>query len=299
VAGCFEAVEKMRSIARSKPVRAFAHESAYSAAYAISTVADKRVVSRTGGVGSIGAVTTHVDYSKSLEQAGIKITLIAETEGKTDGNPYEPLPAKVEARIRARITETYDLFVSTVAKNVGLDEKKVRDLKSYTYSAKEAVSNGLADEIGAFDDAVAAFVAELDPEQGDPKMTTKDTPAVDQAALDEGKAEGAAEGKTAGLKEGATAERTRISAIIASDEGKKRPVAAMSIAMDTDMTVEQAGVFLAKLTVETVKKGFSEKMEEGGNPDLGAGEGDDEEKDEVRAAIDSFAVPGFKRRAAK
>ena len=73
--------------------------------------------------------------------------------------------------------------------------------------------------------------------------------AVAQATAT-GKAEGIIEGKTAGIAEGATAERARIEAILALDVSKARPVAALGVALDTEMTVEQADKFLGKLPEE-------------------------------------------------
>jgi hypothetical protein len=57
-------------------------------------------------------------------------------------------------------------------------------------------------------------------------------------------------GHTAGLAEGATAERTRISAILGSDEAKDKPKAAMSVAMKTGMSLEDAKAFLADMPTE-------------------------------------------------
>lgn len=227
VAGCFDAVDKMFAGKKGKPIRAFAHEYAYSAAYAIASLADKIVVSRTGGVGSIGVVTSHVDYSKAMEQAGVKVTFIKFGAHKVDGNPYEPLGADAQARIQARIDSLGEVFVSTVARNRKLDAKKVRDTEALTFTASEAISNGLADSVGPLDDAVAAFAADLEiAQQGEEQMTDK-TSAVDQAALDNARAEG--------MKAGAEAERTRIAAIVGSEEGKARPKAAqMFVNLGTD-----------------------------------------------------------------
>lgn len=238
VAGCFDAVDKMFAAKKGKPVRAFAHEYAYSAAYAIASLADKIVVSRTGGVGSIGVVTSHVDYSKAMEQAGVKVTFIKFGAHKVDGNPYEPLGADAQARIQARIDALGEVFVSTVARNRKLDAKKVRDTEALTFTASEAVANGLADSVGPLDDAVAAFAADLEnPQQGDEEMTDK-TSAVDQAALENARAEGHA----AGMKEGAAAEQKRISAIMGSAEGKARPAAAqmlIGLGVDSATAIEQ------------------------------------------------------------
>jgi ClpP class serine protease len=313
VAGCFDAVDKMYAVKRQakKPVRAFVSESGYSAAYAIISVADKRVVSRTGGVGSIGVVTMHVDISKSLEDYGVKITLISEAEGKTDGNPYEPLPDAVKARIQGDIRETYGVFVSTVARNMAMEEKVVRGLKSYTYTASEAVENGLADGIGSLDDAVASFVAELDnPDFGGDEMSKTEGTAVDQAAIDaartEGHTAGKVEGVTEGKAQGATEERARVSAIMALDESKTRSAAALNIALTSDLSVEQAKALLATLPEDkaaapavTAPSPFAKAME-GENPNLGGGDDTSEPQAEDLGAITkAFALPGFRSSASK
>lgn len=89
---------------------------------------------------------------------------------------------------------------------------------------------------------------------------------------------------TEATREGASAERTRISAIINSEAGQARPTAALAAAMDTDMSAEQATAFLAKLPEEPkpsaaapatpagagAPKGmFKAAMDGSPNPDLG------------------------------
>ncbi|MEL4071760.1 S49 family peptidase [Ochrobactrum sp. GPK 3] len=246
VAGNFDLVDRMHAFPNKKPIRAFAHESAYSAAYSIASVADKIVVSRTGGVGSIGVVTAHVDLSEAMQKNGVKVTFIHFGKHKVDGNPYEALSDDVKARIQARINELGKVFVSTVARNRGMDEEAVRATEALTYPATEALSIGLADAIGPLDDAVAAFVADLSNNEGETQMANQAPAAVDQAAIENARAEGVAQGQ----REGAAAERTRISAIIGSEEGMKRPKAALAAALDSEMSAEQADKFLAKLDEE-------------------------------------------------
>jgi ClpP class serine protease len=84
VAGNFDLVDKMFARRDEKEVRAYAAESMYSAAYSIGSVASKIIVSRTGGVGSIGVVTGHVDMSGALEQRGFKVTFIYFGKHKVD-----------------------------------------------------------------------------------------------------------------------------------------------------------------------------------------------------------------------
>lgn len=284
VAGCFDLVDRIYGTENRKPLRSFAMESAYSAGYAIASVADSITVSRTGGVGSIGVVTMHVDVSKALDKMGLKITFIHFGKHKVDGNSYEPLPADVEKRIQARIDELGEVFVASVARNRGMDAQAIRDTEALCFTATEAVSNGLADAIGSLDDAVAAFAADLSLTEEDEQMAGQNgESAVDQAAaINTARTEGHAAGVAEGNKAGATAERARINAIIGSDEGKKRPKAALSLALKSDMTAEAASAVLADLAeekAETAQEGnggksqFEQRMDAGKNADLGtAGE---------------------------
>lgn len=256
VAGNFELVDKIFAMRGQKPMRAFAAEHAYSAAYSIASAADKIIVSRTGGVGSIGVVTSHLDISGEMAQRGWKLTFIKYGAHKTDANPYEPLTKEAKERIQARIDELGEIFVSTVARNRGMSEDAVRATQALTYSAKDSLSVDLADEIGSLEDALAAYAVELnEPLDEDEEMTTKPnetTAAASAAPVDVAALTAAAreEGLTAGRAEGAVAERTRISAIINSDEGKKRPVSALNTAFNTDMSADKAVAFLGNMPAE-------------------------------------------------
>jgi signal peptide peptidase SppA len=327
VAGNFELVGKMFAMRGKKPVRAFAHEYAYSAAYSIASVADKIIVSRTGGVGSIGVVTMHIDYSKMLEDTGIKVTFIHFGAHKVDGNPYQPLSKDAEARIQAKIDDLGQIFVATVARNRGMDEKTIRDTEALTYSALEAVNVRLADSVGPLDEAIATYLADLDQadEEGDSEMAA--TKEELEAARAEGRNEGVAAGKAEGAKDGANAARARIAAITGSEAGKKRPTAALKMAtsekfagveadaiveMLGDLPEEQAAAAPAPKVEDTTGKtdeqkpnasgqAFNEAMNDG-KPKVDAnGTGtktDDPDKaDDVLAFAESAGIPGFRKRA--
>lgn len=313
VAGNFELVDKMYAMRGVKPIAGFAHESAYSAGYSIISAADPGsiTVSRTGGVGSIGVVTSHVDLSKMMEQDGIAVTFIHAGKHKVDGNPYEALAPEVKARIQKRIDYLYGIFVSTVARNRDMDEQAVRETEALTFGAPEALSNGLADKIGGFDDALADFSASLNPQEGDETMADLTQADIDtavaaatqnhEAALANARAEGAAEG--------ATAERTRINAILASDAGKERPKAALSAALKTGMDLDTATTFLAELPKEapgaTAENGkgkdrFDAAMDGTDNPDMtDGGQGEERSEQDADAAFlqDSFGARKPKRAA--
>jgi ClpP class serine protease len=310
VAGCFDAVDKMYALklATGKPVRAFAHEGAYSAGYAIiGGVADHITVSRTGGVGSVGVVTSHIDASGQMQQRGLKRTWVFKGKHKVDGNPDGPLPDDVKARWMERITEAYEVFVSTVARNRSqLSEEAVRETEALTFPATQALSNGLADAIGPLDDALAAYAADLSPHEGDDEMSTKDTAAETQAAIDTARAEGHAAGHAEGLAAGHKAAVDRINAILGSDEAKDRPKAALSAALKTGMSADEAKGFLTDLPKEAAstqgtqtngtQTPFDAAMDNN-NPDLGGnrsgGDAQDDTTDDLLTLAGAAGLKGF------
>lgn len=172
VSGCFDLVDwiAQQKLAAGKPLAAILTECAYSGAYAIASVADDIVVPRTGGVGSIGVVMTHIDMSGMLEQAGIKVTVLTAGAHKADGNPYEPLPAGVRAEIDTRLEAVRQLFAQTVVKNrtaaghaITLAEVLATEGRIYSGpdGTAEAVRLGLADEVMAPQHAFDKFRDEI------------------------------------------------------------------------------------------------------------------------------------------
>ncbi|HYD07251.1 MAG TPA: S49 family peptidase [Reyranella sp.] len=304
VAECFDVVDKMFAMRGTKPVRAFAAEAAYSGAYAIASVADigRFNVSRTGGVGSIGVVTTHMDVSQAMANAGYKITFVHAGKHKVDGNPYQPLPEDVKARYQAHVNDLWEVFINTVARNRGLNPKKVKDTEAACFGATEAVSNGLADTIGTLDDALAAYAVDLStPDDGEDEMSKQDESAANQAAIDQARAEGVESGRKEGVTQGATAERARINAIIDSDEGKKRPKAAASAALKTGMTVDEAKAFLVILPEEKAEvaqpaadahdSSFVKIMNASEQPNAGVDKGGDKDKPHDILASAGYGAP--------
>ncbi len=161
VAGCFDLVDTIYEARGEKPIWSILNESAYSAAYAIASAADKVIVPRTGGTGSIGVIWMHVDWSKALTNAGVKVTFITYGDRKADGHPEIPLSKEALARFQTDIDTMGELFVKTVARNRNISDKKVRDTEAATYLGADGVRLGLADAVMAPDAAFRALLEEL------------------------------------------------------------------------------------------------------------------------------------------
>lgn len=161
VSGCFDLVDTIYEARGSKPIWSILNESAYSAAYAIASAADKIILPRTGGVGSIGVIWMHVDWSKALSASGIKVTFIQYGDKKAEGHPEIPLSDAARERFQADIDSMGELFVATAARNRNISVKAVRDTQAATYLGAAGVSHGLADAVMPPDAAFRALLDEI------------------------------------------------------------------------------------------------------------------------------------------
>lgn len=153
VGGCFDLVDLIYASRGKKPIHAILTESAYSAAYAIASAADRIVVPRTGGVGSIGCIVIHCDWSQRIEKEGLQVSIITFGDRKAETNSLRPLSDQARAGIQAEVDAAGSLFVDTVARNRGLATSMVRNTQAACMLAGEGVRLGFADAVLSPDDA--------------------------------------------------------------------------------------------------------------------------------------------------
>ena len=113
--GSFELARRVREAAAVKPIWAIANDSAFSAAYAIASAADRVIISETGGVGSIGVIALHIDQSVKDAHDGYRYTAVTAGSHKNDFSPHEPLSDAAKAELQAEVDRLYGLFVDHVA----------------------------------------------------------------------------------------------------------------------------------------------------------------------------------------
>lgn len=159
--GVFDLADRIRSAASVKPVWAVANDMAFSAAYALASGASRIFVSRTGGVGSIGVIAMHVDQSAKDAQDGVRYTAVFAGDRKNDLNPHQPITGEAHAFLQGEVNRVYGLFVETVAKHRGLRAEAIVATQAGLFFGADAVSAGLADAVGGFDDALAQLRASI------------------------------------------------------------------------------------------------------------------------------------------
>jgi signal peptide peptidase SppA len=156
-AGVDELSAKIHKARGKKPIVAVVNSKMHSAGYYIGSAADEVVMAPGGMAGSIGVVTAHVDQSKFNDEIGIKVTYIHAGKNKVQGNPDEPLGDDARADIQ-RIVDAYNTsFVAAVARNRGVSKSQVNENfgQGKIFTAKEAVSLGMADRVATLESVIA------------------------------------------------------------------------------------------------------------------------------------------------
>jgi signal peptide peptidase SppA len=156
VSGMPELAAEVRKLAESKHVVAMANSLAASAAYWIASQADEVVAAPEAMAGSIGVFAVHEDWSKLLDEMGIKVTYIHAGKYKVEGNPDEPLSDEARAHMQSMVDDSYDLFIGDVAAGRGVSKAVVKsdygEGRVLTPSAAKAA--GMIDRIASFSDTV-------------------------------------------------------------------------------------------------------------------------------------------------
>ena len=163
VYGVSELASEIVKARAQKPVIAVANSLAASAAYWIGCSASEFYVTPGGEVGSIGVWQAHFDYSKALEEDGVKPTLISAGKFKVEGNPYVPLDEQAQAFMQSRVDDYYNAFVEAVAlgRGVSINDVKTGMGEGRVLGADAALAQNMVDGIATFDDVLAKMQASI------------------------------------------------------------------------------------------------------------------------------------------
>lgn len=136
-----------------KPIVAYTDGLMASAAYWIGSAAERVYISgETPWVGSIGVVTSHVDYSKWEEKMGVKTTEIYAGKFKRIDTEYAPLSQEGRGYLQSQVDYIYSLFASTVAKarpnlSIDADEGPIPWADGKIFIGRQAIDAGLVDGV--------------------------------------------------------------------------------------------------------------------------------------------------------
>ena len=148
---------------KEKPVVVSMGNLAASGGYYIACNASKIYAEPTTITGSIGVFGAIPNMSKLAGEMGINAEQVSTNKGASY-SVFEPLTPEFHDYIKGGIDDIYKTFVNHVAQGRGKTFDEIDAIaQGRVWTGKEALTNGLVDELGNLDDAIAhaATLAEL------------------------------------------------------------------------------------------------------------------------------------------
>ncbi|GAB4266988.1 MAG: hypothetical protein Kow0080_08680 [Candidatus Promineifilaceae bacterium] len=168
VTGAAQIYEALLEI--DKPIVVSMGSLAASGGYYISAPADYIIARPDTFTGSLGVVMTLFNAEELITELGVEVNAITSGPNKTIGSTWEALTPEQHDILQTIVDEAYDNFVQVIVDGRGLSEEEVRTLADgRIYTGKQALANGLVDELGNLDDAIAK-AAELGGISGEPRI---------------------------------------------------------------------------------------------------------------------------------
>ncbi|WP_088808867.1 MULTISPECIES: signal peptide peptidase SppA [unclassified Listeria] len=136
---------------------------AASGGYYISAPADKIFASKETLTGSLGVIMRGYDYSELMKKVGISDNTIKSGEYKDIMSGSRPMTSEEKQIMQRMIDDSYNEFVQVVAEGRGMPEAEVRKIADgRIYDGRQAKENGLIDEFGYQETALAALQKDYD-----------------------------------------------------------------------------------------------------------------------------------------
>jgi protease-4 len=128
---------------------------AASGAYYISAAADRIIAHPTTITGSIGVIMPLVNIASLVEKYGIEDNSITSGDMKSIGSPLKKMSDEERKVLHDIVDEMYTRFVNIIAIGRNMEVEDVRKLSDgRIYTGKQALDNGLVDQLGYIEDAI-------------------------------------------------------------------------------------------------------------------------------------------------
>ncbi len=146
----------IKELKKHKPVVAYASGIMASGSYYASIYANTIIANPGSIVGSIGVIMESANVEELMKTIGVKTQIVKQGTFKEAGTPTREWTPQERAELERLTKDTYELFVSDVAKARGLDVSKAKDYAdAHIFSSKRAKEAGLIDTIGVKSQAKA------------------------------------------------------------------------------------------------------------------------------------------------
>jgi len=126
-----------------------------SGGYFIAAAARRIFALPSTTTGSIGVIMHAQDVSGLMNKLGVHATTIQSGANKDIGSPYRPMRPDERALLQAMCEDIYQQFLEAIVAGRGMPLAKLRPLADgRVYTGRQALRNGLVDELGTSQDAI-------------------------------------------------------------------------------------------------------------------------------------------------
>ncbi|RXJ86004.1 signal peptide peptidase SppA [Arcobacter sp. CECT 8985] len=159
VAPSVEIAYAIKRLRDTKPVVAYASGIMASGSYYSSIWANKIIANPGSMVGSIGVIFQGANVEELMNKIGIKAQTIKVGKYKEVGTPTRKWSTYEKEELEKVINDTYDMFVSDVAKARNLKKSNSKDFAdAHIFTARQAKDVKLIDEVGTIYTAKAQLI---------------------------------------------------------------------------------------------------------------------------------------------
>jgi len=142
--------------AKGKPVVVSMGDLAASGGYYVASASDHIFAEPGTLTGSIGVIMHLLNWQETEKKIGLQPNVIKSGAFKDIGSADRPMTPEERDMLQKLIMDSYDQFVTAVAKGRSMDKQAVKTLADgRIYSGNQALKNKLVDELGGYDDALA------------------------------------------------------------------------------------------------------------------------------------------------
>jgi protease IV len=133
----------------NKPVISYIREVGASGGYWIASATDHIIANRMSITGSIGVISSYLEFSGLMEEYGVGYERLVAGAKKDIGTPFRKLKSEEKDLLQKKLDKIHDYFVQEISLNRNMSINKVRSLATGEFFlGVEAKQNGLIDLLG-------------------------------------------------------------------------------------------------------------------------------------------------------
>ena len=133
-----------------------------SGAYWIASSSDVIFASRMSLTGSIGVISSFIQFEGLMDKYGISYERLVAGERKDIGSPFREMTDEERILFQKKINTIHEYFINEVAENRNLSSNARKAIADGSFFlGSEAKEHGLIDEIGNKDDAIRFIERQL------------------------------------------------------------------------------------------------------------------------------------------